>query len=87
MNPPFHLQRLAGGQHEGGRAPGERIIAVIRGRVDVAVGGGAEPPAHLRASDALHIPAACDYLIAALQDSEVCVYAPPAEKFPTLWGV
>lgn len=87
MTSRFHLRRLAGGQQEGGRASEERVIAVIRGRVDVAMGGGAEPAAHLRASDALHIPAQCEYRIAALQDSELCVYAPPAEKSPALWGV
>ncbi|HET9783898.1 MAG TPA: hypothetical protein VFP94_02945, partial [Terriglobales bacterium] len=84
---PLNLQRMTSGQHQGGRSPEERIIAVIRGRVDVMVTGGGEPPAHLRASDALRIPAQCDYHISALQDSELCIYAPAPEKPPALWGV
>ncbi|HEY8054662.1 MAG TPA: hypothetical protein VIE13_01985 [Terriglobales bacterium] len=83
----FDLQHMTSGQRQGGRSPEERIIAVIRGRVDIEVSGGTEPAAHLRASDALRIPAQCDYRISALQDSELCVYAPAAEKAPTLWGV
>ncbi|MGH9394472.1 MAG: hypothetical protein ACRD1E_09915, partial [Terriglobales bacterium] len=76
--------QLALGEVSHARHPSQRMLAVARGRVRVALAGEREP-ALLRPSDAFAIPARTVCTIEALQAAELYWYAEPA--VPALWGV
>ncbi|HUX67173.1 MAG TPA: hypothetical protein VMV31_06770 [Terriglobales bacterium] len=81
------VQAVASGSRSTRSHQDDRILAVVRGRLRVELAppaGG--PPASLRASDALAIPARTAYTIEAVQDSEIFLYADRSAQ-PELWGV
>ncbi|HVA62817.1 MAG TPA: hypothetical protein VNF74_03755 [Terriglobales bacterium] len=81
------VQALPCGSSATRRHSEDRILAVVRGRLRVELAQAPNaPPAWLRSSDALAIPARTAYTIEALQDTEIFLYADRSSQ-SELWGV